>query len=169
MKEAGFLMLVPMVILASACIAFGLYNKLPIKYLIQPVVGEGETAHAFYSMPSNVLLVLVTLVVLTLAALSHLFHARSKGGALKAADYLHYAPVLGDIYKKAERGRLDPYNIGLSYVRAFSYVGWTFDRFIDWIYNDLAVKVTFFFTSAIRRAHTGNYSLYIVWSLIAAG
>jgi hypothetical protein len=47
-----------------------------------------------------------------------------------------------------------------------SKIAWQCDRAIDWIYDTLVVKVTYAFTRQIRKAHTGNYATYLVWSLV---
>ncbi|MDD2752451.1 MAG: proton-conducting transporter membrane subunit, partial [Candidatus Omnitrophica bacterium] len=41
-REVPFSMLVPMITIAAICIIFGVFNFLPIKYLIQPILGEGR-------------------------------------------------------------------------------------------------------------------------------
>jgi formate hydrogenlyase subunit 3/multisubunit Na+/H+ antiporter MnhD subunit len=168
-KEAPLQMLIPMIILAAVCIIFGLCNFIPLKFFIQPILGAGRLeGHNFAGFHINMLLGAITIAVLIAALLNHLYGARRTGSGLKAADHIHYAPVLGWIYDKAERGFLDPYNIGLGIVRGFTYVAWHFDRAIDWVYDTFTVKLAFAFSGGIRKLHNGNYSFYVIWSLAGA-
>lgn len=167
-KEAPVTMLLPMIVIAAGCIIFGVYNWLPIKILIQPILGEHllEGIHS-YGWPANSALVLITLVVLLLALVNHILGARSKGSGLKAVDHIHYAPLLSAIYDKAERRVFDPYEFGLKITDAFSKLGYRLDRIIDALSDNIIVGLTFAFTNKVRRLHTGSYVLYLAWSLIA--
>ena len=166
-KEAPLAMLLPMVVIALTCVVFGLRNDLPIKNLIQPVLNPQllEGRH-FYGMPTNTLLVTMTCLVLVGALINHMVGVRLKGSGLKAVDHIHYAPVLSGIYKKAEKRYFDPYEIGLKIVNIVAKVFWGVDRGIDWIYDRAVVGVTERLSAGIRRAHTGNYSLYIAWAIL---
>ena len=58
-------MLVPMIVIALGCIVFGVYNKLPLNRLIQPVLGApGQPDINFAGWPASALLVIITLMVL---------------------------------------------------------------------------------------------------------
>jgi len=166
-KEAPLLMLIPMVVIALGCIIFGVYNGLPIKGLIQPGLDTALMAgHNFAGLPNNPMLVLVTVLVIAAALLNHRFGVKRAGSGLGAADHIHYAPVLHIIYDKAEKRFFDPYDIGLKLANAIFEIAWQCDRGIDWIYDTLIVKVTYACTAQIRKAHTGNYATYLVWSLV---
>ena len=168
-KEAPAQMLIPMIILASICIIFGLCNFIPLKFFIQPILGTQRLeGHNFAGFHINIVLGAITIAVLIAALLNHLYGVRKTGSGLRAADHIHYAPVLGWIYDKAERGFLDPYNIGLGVVKAFTYIAWYFDRAIDWVYDNFTVKLAFAFSDGIRKLHNGNYSFYVIWSLAGA-
>jgi len=165
-KEVHAAMLVPMIIIAVACIVFGVYNYLPIS-VIQSVLGEARLeGHNFWGFPANMTLVALSVIVLIGALLNHLFGVKKFGSGLKAVDHIHYAPGLSQIYAKAEKRFFDPYDIGLKIVGAIARIGWWCDKFIDWIYDNLVVRVTYIFSDGIRFAHTGNYSFYIVWSMV---
>lgn len=165
-KEAPIAMLVPMIVIAAACILFGVWNYLPLKYLIQPILGarilEG---HNFYGFPTNAMLVIVTIAVILLAIINHIYGVKRSGSALKAADHIHYAPVLSIIYEKASKRHFDPYHIGRKIVGLFSRSMWAIDKAIDWIYNDAAPYLAYAVTGGIRRLHDGSYNTYIIWSL----
>ncbi len=165
-KEAPLALLVPMIVIAAGCAFFGLYNALPLKHLIQPILGQRLEGHDYSGFPTNTKLVVISLIVLAAAYLNHSFGAKKGGGGLKAADHIRYAPVLDGIYESAEKRYFDPYEIGLKVVRGITSVAWQWDRATDWIYDTLAVKVTSAFSSTIRKWHNGNYATYLTWSLV---
>ncbi|MDD3905047.1 MAG: proton-conducting transporter membrane subunit [Candidatus Omnitrophica bacterium] len=167
-KEAPLAMLIPMIVIAFMCVLFGLWNALPLKNLIQPILGERLAGHDFAGMPSSAMLVIITIVVLALAFLNHLYGFKKTHKAIKATDHIRYAPGLKWAYDKAENRFFDPYNVGLNLVNFASAVLFRIDRAIDWVYNVLVVTVTDSSASALKRLHTGNYKAYIIWSLGAA-
>jgi NADH-quinone oxidoreductase subunit L len=165
-KESPWPMLVPMIVIAFFCVLFGVYNTLPLNHLIQPILGTARLAgHNFAGLPSNVLLIVMTFIVLIAAYLNHRLGIRRTGKGIDAADHIHHAPVLAAIYDKAEQRYFDPYDIGLKVVNVISKIAYAIDRSIDWLYNTLTVQVTYAFTAGIRKLHTGNYSTYLLWSL----
>jgi NADH-quinone oxidoreductase subunit L len=162
-KESSPAMLIPMIVIASVCVLFGVRNSLPINDLIKPILGEERLAgHEF---AANTMLITVTVIVLIGALLHHLLAAKINGSGYKASDHIRYAPILNGIYTKAEKRYFDPYDIGLKIVGGISKLGWWIDRAIDWLYDGLSVWTTYVLTNGIRRVHTGSYSLYVVWAL----
>ena len=166
-KEVPFAMYAPMVFIAASCIFFGLYNSFPVQYLIAPVFGGTVNLSSYHlsGMPSNIWLVLGTVVVLLAAYFNHRYGVKKTGYGLGAVDHIHYAPVLHGVYERAEQRKFDPYEYGVKGVDVFSKGAFGIDRAIDWIYNVFAVKSANLISANIRKAHTGNYSLYILWSL----
>jgi len=165
-KEASFAMLLPMIILALLCVCFGLFNAYPLKNLIQPGLGNPILErHVFSGFPANKMLVVITFIVLIGALVNHLIAVRIKGSALKAADEFYHAPVLSVIYDKAEKGLLDPYNIGMVTARIVAKLAFYSDRAIDWLYEGVAVKLGLGGSRMIRRVHSGSYIIYLFWSL----
>jgi formate hydrogenlyase subunit 3/multisubunit Na+/H+ antiporter MnhD subunit len=165
-KEAPVSMLIPMIVIAIGCVVFGAYNYLPIN-MLQHILGEARLeGKNFWGFPTNMTLVILSVVVLVGAFLNHLLGVKKTGSALKAADHIHYAPVLSGIYEKAEKRFFDPYDIGLKIVNIFARIGWWCDKAINWIYDTFIVRIVYLFSDGIRMAHTGNYSVYIVWSLV---
>ena len=168
-KEAPLSMLVPMIVIAAGCLLFGLYNALPLRGLIQPSVSaEWLKGHDFAGFHFETFLVAMTIVALSLAVLNHLLGAKKTGSGLHAVDHIHHAPVLATIYDKAEKRWFDPYDIGLAGVSVVSRLGWWADRFIDWLYDGLAVGVTYLLAGIVRLLHTGSYALYVLWALAGA-
>ncbi len=167
-KEVAWPMLVPMVVIAAGCVLFGIYNAFPLNRLIQPALGARFEGGNFAGFPPNTLLVIITVAVLIGALLNHLYGVKKTGSGLKAIDHIHYAPVLSGIYRRAEKGHFDPYNIWWNIVNIFASLASRCDKAIDWIYNDLAVEIGDVFSAAAKRLHNGNYRSYIAWSLAAA-
>ena len=167
-KEAPLSMLLPMIVIAGMCVLFGVYNPLPLNHLIQPVLGARLEGHTFAGLPGNWWLVAATCVVLGLALVNHLYGVRRTGAGLGAVDHIHHAPVLHGIYDRAERRWFDPYDLGLRGVGVVSQILWGLDRAIDWLYDSLAVGLATTLGKGIRLAHTGQYAMYVIWSLAGA-
>ena len=164
--ESPLPMLIPMIVLATACIIFGVFNFIPLCYFIYPVIGF--LGHQAHGLSSGMLLGGFTVAVLALAFFSHALGVKAGGSALKAADHIHYAPLLKGIYDKAENGYFDPYNIGWAGARFLSLISWRLDRAVDWVYDSFCVRTASGISAIIRRMHSGNYSVYIGWSLAAS-
>jgi len=168
-REVPVSMLIPMVVIAATCVIFGVFNALPIKYLIQPVLGEGRLeGHNFSGFPTNMFLVVVTIIILIAAFLNHLFGVKKSGSGLHASDHIRNAPVLVKIYDLAIKRFFDPYEWGLRFSRLLANISWAADRGIDWIYDKFSVNLTYGLSRQISALQSGNYSLYVVWSLIGA-
>lgn len=168
-KEARWPMLVPMIIIASVCIFFGLNNNFPLAKFIQPILGQARLeGHNFTGWPANATLIIITAVVLIAAFIHHLFGSRVNGGALHAADHIRYAPLLSGIYTQAEKKRLDPYEIGLKVMKFVARLAYWLDRRIDWVYDTFFVGIANGFSLGLRWLHNGNYVIYIVWSILGS-
>jgi hypothetical protein len=50
----------------------------------------------------------------------------------------------------------------------FSRLLYGLDRFFDWIYEGFVAQTAGVFSYLLRRAHTGNISVYVLWSLAGA-
>lgn len=168
-KEAPPVMLAPMIVIAAICVLFGLWNTLPLNLFIQPVLGpERMEGQSFGGLPSNMLLVWLTVIVLAAALLNHLYGVKRTGSGLKAVDHIHYAPVLSQVYDRAEKGFFDPYNIGMVLMNSISYAGWACDKAIDWVYNIFTVKAASVLTTTSRSLQNGNYKTFIIFSMATA-
>jgi NADH-quinone oxidoreductase subunit L len=165
-REVSMPMLVPMIVIASICVFFGLQHQFSLDYFIKPILGEQRLLGVEFS--ANIMLITITAVVLVGALIHHLIAARIMGGGYKATEHIHHAPVLGEIYDKAEKRFFDPYDIGLKIVGQISKAGWRLDRMIDWVYDTLSVRSAYLLSNKIKSVHTGNYSLYVAWSLLGA-
>jgi NADH-quinone oxidoreductase subunit L len=163
-KEVPWSMLVPMIVIASICIFFGVYNRFPLSNFIEPVLGRQMPIE--HSSADNKTLVVITVLVLAAAFLHHLLAARVMGGGYKALNHIRNAPVLRGIYNGAEKRFFDPYDIVLRIINGVSKAFWLADRAIDKFYDSVSVRSAYMLGNGIRAAHTGNYSLYVVWSLV---
>jgi formate hydrogenlyase subunit 3/multisubunit Na+/H+ antiporter MnhD subunit len=164
-KEAPAAMLLPMITIAAFCVLFGVYNPLPLRHLIQPILGARMEGHDFSGFPHSAFLVVMTFVSLLSAFLNHRWGVARTGKGIGAVDHIHHAPVLSQIYDKAERRFFDPYDVGMKIVNVYANIAFGIDRCLDWMYNVFTVKLTYAFTDGIRELHNGSYSTYIVWSL----
>ena len=157
-------MLIPMIVIASVCVLFGVCNQLPLDNLIKPILGAERLRGQEFT--ANTMLITVTVIVLVGALLHHLLAAKIMGSGYKASDHIRHAPLLNGIYDRAEKRCFDPYDIWLKIVNGISKVGWWIDRGVDWLYDGLSVRAARGISSGIKRVHTGSYSLYVVWSLL---
>jgi len=164
-KESGWPMLAPMIVIAAACVIFGVFNAIPLNHLIQPILGDRLAGHSFAGFPTNWMLVLFTLIVLACAIFSHLMGVKSTGSGIKAVDYIHYAPILHKIYDLAEKRFFDPYEIGLKLLNIFARILYAIDRSINWISDNLSLRAAFGLSRQVRGWHNGNYALYLAWTM----
>ena len=171
--EAPAAMLVPMILIAGTCVFFGVQNAVPIDQLIVPMlpdhlIHEAQSAHVHFSgWPTNPMLVAMTVAVLVGAIINHLFGVKLNGGGVHAADHIHDSPGLHWVFERAERRWFDPYELFMKGSQGFAWVANKVDRGNDWLYGACA-RLTEWVSRGVRRAHTGNTSTYIVWSLAAA-
>jgi formate hydrogenlyase subunit 3/multisubunit Na+/H+ antiporter MnhD subunit len=167
-KEAPVVMLIPMITIALVCVFFGLFNGIPLSKFIVPVLGERGLGHVFSGFPANMMLVLATCVVLIAAFLNHIFGVKKSGSGLGAADHIHHAPVLSTVYGQAEKNG-DPYDIGYGLANIISRFLYNVDKAFDWCYNGFSVKISYFASNVLCAIHDGNYSSYLLWSVVGAG
>ena len=165
-KEAPLVILLPMIVIALVCIIFGIFNYIPIRGFIQPVLGERLEGRNFSGFPANMMLTIVTILVLLTALIHHLVSVKIKGSALKAADHIRYAPVLGAIFDAAKQRFFDPYDIWLKISTIIAKLFFWIDHGIDWIYESFAPGLANVASIKIRKLHNGSYATYISWALL---
>jgi len=166
-REAPLPMLVPMAVIAAACILFGVWNRLPLGAFMEPAfAGYLGSHHGFGGIPGNMAMAAVSVAVLLLAWWNHLLAVRRSGSALGASDIFHHAPVLSGYYRAADCRLSDPYEAGVDVAGIVGRIAWVCDRAVDWVYERCAVWCAVLASERIRRAHTGRYSLYLVWILV---
>ncbi len=171
-KESPVAIVLPILILAGFCLTFGVFNKLPLVNLIQPIlaghVEAGETvdftAHAL-SLFNPV--AGISILCLVLAFLIHRYGwVRGGKKAYLASEPVHKFPGLKTAYDLAENRIFDLYEQGVVFLRGFSQVLFKgVDRPIDFVYESVVTKVGAAFTGVFRKAHTGHYANYLAWCL----
>jgi formate hydrogenlyase subunit 3/multisubunit Na+/H+ antiporter MnhD subunit len=157
-KEAPWPMLVPMITLAALCTLFGVWNALPLNNLIQPILGARLNGETFAGLlPQNWAIAAISMAALLLAVANHAWGVKRTGKGLGAADHIHYAPGLKQIYGAAEKRAFDPYNIGMAVINGFSKLLFWIDRGIDWFYMKFTVWVVSAFSWLVRKPHIGSH------------
>lgn len=167
LREAPFVMLLPMLTLAGFCVLLGVDHNFWLMKFVAPVANQVSTEHVFSGFRLDAGLTAVTVLILAAAVIHHVISARRSGSGLKAADHIHDAPVLAPLYAAAEKGFFDPYRWGKVIVIIVSVFGVLIDRITDAIYRVLGfcsvgASVT------VRWLHSGYYVTYIIWSLVGS-
>ncbi|OGS06685.1 MAG: hypothetical protein A2270_05320 [Elusimicrobia bacterium RIFOXYA12_FULL_51_18] len=166
-REAPFSTLLPMIILAGVCVAFGFGAKLPIDYLIEPSLQNLGLSHeeVLAGFHFNKLF-WASIVVILVALINHMFGlAAGKGAPSKASDHIHYAPALKEIYSMAEARVFDPYEQLMKRVPSAAGLLYKVDRFLDYLTDDLPSFAVNAFSKTSQRFHTGSYPLYMALTI----
>jgi NADH-quinone oxidoreductase subunit L len=168
-REAPFSALLPMVILAAVCAAFGFGARLPVDFLLEPSLQNLGLSHeeVLSGFHFNKLF-WASIVVILVALVNHMFGlAAGKGAPSRASDHIHYAPGLKELYALAEQRVFDPYEQIMKRVPSAARFLHRIDRFFDYLTDDLPSFTANAFSGASQRFHTGSYPLYM--ALTAAG
>jgi NADH:ubiquinone oxidoreductase subunit 5 (subunit L)/multisubunit Na+/H+ antiporter MnhA subunit len=171
-KESQAPVFIPILVLALLCILFGVYNKLPLTLLIQPILaGHVEaaepadfTAHAL-SLANPIALISVGCLVL--AFLLHAYGFRKSGRKpYLASEPVHNLPVLHKLYDMSEARVFDFYEQGIKFLRGLSTVLFKgVDRPIDFVFEKIVTAAGGRFTGILQKAHNGHYANYLAWCL----
>ena len=157
-RESSFGMLLPMGVLASLCIVFGVINTWPLDGILSPALGDTEV---YSGWPRSAALVIISVIVLILAVCDHIYGCRKSGSAINAADHIHYAPGLKSIYAAAERLWFDPYHWMMHAVNAWSALCIFIERGVSWFYDVAAVEAVKDAGNLLRRFNNGSLSRYL--------
>jgi NADH-quinone oxidoreductase subunit L len=168
-KEAPVPMLISMIVLAVSCLALGVGRFPVIRSFFEPVLAftAGGIEHAEHlGEHTNWMLVIISVAVMALAFLDHWIGFKKTGKGLEAADHIHYAPGLHTIYGWAEKKYFDPYFVlgylGNGYAVAMLWL----NNGISWVYDEGIPRCAGAFSKAVKWAHNGSQSRYVVWSLV---
>jgi NADH-quinone oxidoreductase subunit L len=171
-KDPGLAMTVPMLVIAFGCILFGVYSKLPLKHLIQPVLerwplleGHHGGHMEFWVFHLN-WIVWVSLACLVVAWLIHQYGVKKgQGKAYLASEPIHNLPVMHTLYDWAEARVFDIYEwfVGGLLKGAAWTVYKVVDRGIDAVYEKLIVFVGGAANGVLRAYHNGLYANYLAW------
>ena len=166
-KEAPWPMLVAMIALAVGCLSLGFGKSWAIEHFFQPILGaasEGEHIGA----ETNWMLVGISVGVLALSVLDHLYGYKKTGKGLEAADHIHYLPGLHTVYNMAEKKYFDPYEVGRYVIRGFAGAALAVNNGISYFYDVLVVKAVDWLSGLVKKAHSGSQSRYLQWVLVGA-
>jgi NADH-quinone oxidoreductase subunit L len=171
-KESESPVFIPILTLAGLCILFGVYNKLPLKGFIEPILeGHVEAGeHLDFSAHALALfnpIALISVGCLVIALLLHLYGWK-KGGrkAYLASEPVHKLPGVKLIYDLAEKRVFDIYEQGVVFLKWLSRVLFKLiDRPIDALYEKGVTAAGRALTGVLRAAHTGHYANYLAWSI----
>jgi NADH-quinone oxidoreductase subunit L len=168
-REAPWTMTVPMLVIAAGCILFGVYNQLPIRLFIEPVITAAngpfaeehvELAHHAWQVTWVTILAMGFLVLAVLAFF--LGKARTRA-AVSAVDYIHHAPVLRSFYDWSEKRYFDIYEQGVRFLTWLARIVFRFlERGVDWLIEG-AAGLAVLVGQGLRRAHTGLLAMYLSW------
>jgi NADH-quinone oxidoreductase subunit L len=171
-KESESPVFIPILILAALCILFGVYNKLPLKGFIEPIL-EGHVeagGHLDFSAHALALfnpIAMISVGCLVIALLLHLYGWKRAGEkAHLASEPVHKFPVIKQIYDLAEARIFDIYEQGIIFLRWLSKVLFKLiDRPIDAVYERGVTAVGRAFAGLLQAAHNGYYANYLAWSI----
>jgi NADH-quinone oxidoreductase subunit L len=167
-KEAPWTMTVPMLIIAAGCVLFGVYNQLPIRLFIQPLISAPGvpfpepielTHHAWQVTPVTIL----AICFLVLGFVGFFVGRARTRQNVTAVDYIHDAPVMRTLYDWSEARYFDLYEQGIRFLRwlasvVFLYVERIADRLVEG-----AAGLALAIGRQVRKAHTGLLAMYLSW------
>jgi NADH:ubiquinone oxidoreductase subunit 5 (subunit L)/multisubunit Na+/H+ antiporter MnhA subunit len=185
-REGGFTMWLPTLLLALACVAFGVFAYwVPLQHLIYPSLPFQVDPIGIWQPELTTILMLVALgvgaVVYLLGTARKPASGRTFVGGEKIADEeesrvpgtafyssVKQLPVLGDMLRFGEAGALDLYSWtrgllqGLGVVFRNS-VDWLLDRFYHYIAEFVRVA-----GKGVSYLMTGRLPLYVSWIFLGA-
>ena len=171
-KENSFPIYVPILILALLCITFGVFNKLPLTQLIQPILAGHVEAGESIDFTGHALSLFTPIAGISIAclllALGLHAYGWKRGGkkAYLASEPIHKAPVLATLYDWAEKRFFDLYEQGVIFIRGLSLVLFKgIDRPIDFVYEKAVTATGSALSGVLRKAHNGRYATYLAWCL----
>ena len=171
-KESESPIFIPIIILALLCIIFGVYNKLPLKLFIEPIL-EG---HVEPGQPLNFSAHALSLfnpvagisILCLLIALAIHFYGWNRAGkqAHLASELIHKLPGLKSLYDWSEARIFDIYEQGIKFLRGLARILYIWiDRPIDYFYEKIVTVTGRTFTSILSAAHNGHYANYLAWCI----
>jgi len=166
-KEAPFTTLLPMLILAAICVAFGFGARLPLETLIEPSLQTLSLQHSEVLSGFHMNgLFWASIVVILIAVINHIAGLSAASGVpSKSSDHIHYAPGLKEIYAMAEQRVFDPYEQLMNRLPSAANVLYKIDRFFDYLIDDLPSFAANAFSKTSQRFHTGSYPLYMALTI----
>jgi formate hydrogenlyase subunit 3/multisubunit Na+/H+ antiporter MnhD subunit len=164
-REAPTLMLIPMVVLAVACLTLGFGKNIMTGQVLQPVLGVTAQTGEYTAGGINWLLAGISVALLLLALWDHCRGFKTTGAALSSADHYHDAPVLKTVYGLAAKKYFDPYHLGGYLIRSYATLSLKINDGISWFYDVAVVRFVGWLSMLVKWAHNGSQSRYVLWIL----
>jgi len=171
-KENKSPIYLPILFLAALCIVFGVYNWIPLKFFLEPVLSghlaAGETLHLTgHALALFNPIAMISMGCLLLALVLHIYGFKRGGNkAYMVSEPIHHLPVLNTIYDWAEARVFDLYEQGIKFLQALSGFLFKFvDRPIDFFYEKIVVAIGRTFIGLLKAAHNGYYANYLAWTI----
>jgi formate hydrogenlyase subunit 3/multisubunit Na+/H+ antiporter MnhD subunit len=159
-KEVPWTMWLPMIILASVCIIFGVFHlRVPLKHLILPAAVSGVIFKGFWDSSLATLLIFVGVI---LGVVIYWLSSPGKiGNEREDATYIGGENISPEV---ARVSGVDFYNTvkNTKYIRAIYKKAQ--EGFFD-IYEQVR-KGTFAFDRVLRQLHSGILPTYFFWALL---
>jgi NADH-quinone oxidoreductase subunit L len=163
---------VPILILAALCVVFGIYNWIPLKFFLEPILSGHLPAGETLNFSSHALalfnpIAMISMGCLLLALGLHIYGFKRGGNkAYLVSEPIHHLPVLNTLYNWAEARVFDLYEQGIKFLQALSSFLFKFvDRPIDFFYERIVVSVGRACTGILKAAHNGYYANYLAWTI----
>jgi formate hydrogenlyase subunit 3/multisubunit Na+/H+ antiporter MnhD subunit len=171
-KENKSPIYVPILVMAALCVVFGIFNWIPLKFFLEPILSghlaAGETLHLTgHALALFNPIALISMGCLLFALGLHVYGFKRGGNkAYMVSEPIHHLPVLNTIYDWAEARVFDLYEQGIKFLKALSGFLFKFvDRPIDFFYEKIVVAVGRTFTGILKAAHNGAYANYLAWTI----
>ncbi|MCJ7523778.1 MAG: NADH-quinone oxidoreductase subunit L [Candidatus Aminicenantes bacterium] len=163
---------VPILILAAICVVFGIYNWIPLKFFLEPILSGHLPAGETLNFSSHALALFNPIAMISMGCLLlglglHIYGFKRGGNkAYLVSEPIHHLPVLNTLYNWAEARVFDLYEQGIKFLQALSSFLFKFvDRPIDFFYERIVVSVGRACTGILKAAHNGYYANYLAWTI----
>ncbi|MEO0225529.1 MAG: proton-conducting transporter membrane subunit [candidate division WOR-3 bacterium] len=171
-RECESPFLIPMVIMAILSIIFGVYNYLPLKLFLEPIIAgrimAGEHIDIDFSTHALDLMspiASVSIFMLLIALSIHLYGwNRAEKQAHQASEVIHKLPIIRTLYDWSEARFFDIYEQGIKFLKGLArmlYVA--IDRPVDYFYEKIITVPGQIGTKIFQYAHNGHYANYLAW------
>lgn len=171
-KENKSPIYLPILFLAALCVVFGVYNWIPLKFFLEPILSGHLPAGETLNFTGHALalfnpIALISMGCLLIALGLHIYGLKRGGNkAYLVSEPIHHLPVLNTIYDWAEARVFDLYEQGIKFLQALSRFLFKFvDRPIDFFYEKIVGTVGRTCIGILKAAHNGFYANYLAWTI----
>lgn len=145
--------MIPAVTTAFLCLLLGIFKNIPLTIIRENIS---------FAEHSDMTLIIVSVSALAAALLNFII------GYVKYNNGLGFVKGINatlGIDKLNDSENADPFNIALKTYKSFARASFDFDKILNWVYDCLFVNAAFKLSHAVKAAHNGSMSRYIVWVL----